>query len=103
MNKETGEIEDSVSFYAFTDQIHFWRTMLGLQMSARDPEDVDTDQEDHAYDEFRYACMARPVKPRKLETIPKGSFTHERNKLLKAKAYARRHGVSLHVAYQRVR
>ena len=27
------------------------------------PEDVDTTQEDHAYDELRYFCMSRPIKP----------------------------------------
>jgi hypothetical protein len=26
-------------------------------------EDVDTDGEDHAYDETRYACMSRPWQP----------------------------------------
>ena len=27
-------------------------------------EDVDTEQEDHAADEWRYACMSRPIAPR---------------------------------------
>lgn len=36
------------------------RTIPVLQHDAKNPEDVDTDGEDHAYDELRYACMSRP-------------------------------------------
>ena len=36
------------------------RTLPALQHDARKPEDVDTDAEDHAGDETRYACMSRP-------------------------------------------
>lgn len=44
------------------------RTLPALQHDANRPEDVDTDGEDHAADELRYACMSRPyvasdVKP----------------------------------------
>lgn len=39
------------------------RTIPSLQHDEDDPEDVDTDAEDHAYDETRYACMARPWVP----------------------------------------
>jgi hypothetical protein len=40
------------------------RTIPTLQHDETDPEDVDTDAEDHAYDEVRYACMSRPwLKP----------------------------------------
>ncbi len=38
----------------------FWRTMPDLIMDRADPEDVDTDQEDHCFDDVRYACMSRP-------------------------------------------
>ena len=38
----------------------FWRTMPDLVMDENHPEDLDTDQEDHCYDEVRYACMSRP-------------------------------------------
>jgi len=31
--------------------------------SDTDPEDLDTAMEDHAADEWRYACMSRPVEP----------------------------------------
>lgn len=38
----------------------FWRTLADLVMDENHPEDVDTDQEDHVYDEVRYACVSRP-------------------------------------------
>lgn len=42
----------------------FWRTMPDIIMDELDPEDVDTDQEDHCYDDVRYACMSRPwIRP----------------------------------------
>lgn len=36
------------------------RTLPFLQHDENDPEDIDTDMEDHAYDETRYAVMSRP-------------------------------------------
>lgn len=36
------------------------RTLPALQHDAARAEDVDTDGEDHAADELRYACMSRP-------------------------------------------
>ena len=40
------------------------RTLPVLQHDETDPEDLDTDGEDHAADEIRYACMSRPWIPR---------------------------------------
>ena len=40
------------------------RTLPTLQHDDKDPEDVDTEGEDHAYDETRYAVMSRPWIPR---------------------------------------
>ena len=53
--------EDGPMLYA-TKNCHdgFWRTMPDLVMDERHVEDVDTDQEDHAYDDTRYACQSRP-------------------------------------------
>jgi hypothetical protein len=53
--------EDGPMLYA-TRNCHdgFWRTMPDLVMDERKVEDVDTDQEDHAYDDTRYGCMSRP-------------------------------------------
>ena len=40
------------------------RTIPTLQHDEKDAEDVDTEAEDHAYDETRYAAMSRPWQPR---------------------------------------
>ena len=53
------------------------RTLPALQHDENDPEDVDTEGEDHAGDETRYAVMSRPWIPRveppqvaRLPTLP---------------------------------
>lgn len=42
------------------------RTLPVLQHDEKNPEDLDTDGEDHAADEIRYACMSRPWRPKML-------------------------------------
>ncbi len=81
----------------------FWRTMPLLAEDPKNPDDVNTDQEDHIYDEVRYMCMARPLKPKKVSRIPTGSFQAERTRLIRAKKYAARHGTSIEAAYNRIR
>jgi hypothetical protein len=44
----------------FSTNIDFIRTLPALQHDPLKPEDVDSDMEDHAPDEARYACMSRP-------------------------------------------
>jgi hypothetical protein len=39
------------------------RTFPLLPTDKHNPEDVDTDAEDHAYDALRYGCMSRPLNP----------------------------------------
>jgi hypothetical protein len=41
------------------------RTVPALQHDSGRPEDVDSEGEDHAADEIRYACMSRPYVPKK--------------------------------------
>ena len=48
--------------YVFSTCKHFIRTVPNLVYSETDVEDVDTDGEDHIYDELRYICMEYPVK-----------------------------------------
>ena len=43
---------------------HSIRTIPALQHDANRPEDIDTESEDHAADETRYACMSRPYVTR---------------------------------------
>ncbi len=40
---------------------HFWRTVCDLVVDENNIEDVDTDAEDHVYDEACHVCMARPL------------------------------------------
>ena len=50
--------------YVFSNCAAFIRTLPTLQYDAQSPEDLDSDGEDHAADEARYFCMARPIRPR---------------------------------------
>lgn len=47
--------------YVFSACQAFIRTIPTLPYDPTHPEDVDTDAEDHVYDEVRYALMARPM------------------------------------------
>lgn len=50
--------------YVFNTCRDFIRTVPSLPYARSRPEDIDTDAEDHAYDETRYFLMARPLGPR---------------------------------------
>ena len=50
-------------FYVFSSCKDFLRTIPTLIHSPRTPEDLDTSQEDHIADEWRYMCMSRPIAP----------------------------------------
>lgn len=49
--------------YVFNTCKHFIRTFPELIYSQKDVEDIDTDGEDHIYDECRYVAMAHPINP----------------------------------------
>jgi len=51
--------------YTFSTCADSIRTIPVLQHDPDKPEDLDTDGEDHAADEWRYACMSRPYQPMK--------------------------------------
>ena len=51
-------------FQAFTTCRHFIRTIPALIYDERHVEDIDTDGEDHIYDELRYLLMLNPISPR---------------------------------------
>ena len=51
---------DEPMLYVFDTCHDLIRTLPALQHDERRAEDVDTDGEDHAGDELRYACMSRP-------------------------------------------
>lgn len=50
--------------YVFSTCKHFIRTVPNLVYDSVDVEDVDTDGEDHIYDELRYVAMRNPIAPR---------------------------------------
>lgn len=52
-------------FYCFDTCKHFIRTLPTLVYDDKHVEDIDTDQEDHIYDECRYVLMENPIAPRK--------------------------------------
>lgn len=55
--------------YIFSTCKNTLRTLPILQYSARDPEDLDTTEEDHIADALRYFCMMSPLSPER-ETKP---------------------------------
>lgn len=56
--------EGKPMFYCFDTCKHFIRTVPSLVYSERNVEDVDTDGEDHIYDECRYVLMENPIAAR---------------------------------------
>ena len=45
----------------FNTCTEFIRTVPTLPYSTKKPEDIDSDAEDHIYDELRYVCMDHPI------------------------------------------
>lgn len=59
-----GDADGRPMLFFFETCAHSIRTIPSLQHDEDRPEDLDTDAEDHAADETRYACMSRPWVPR---------------------------------------
>ena len=53
-------IDGKPMIYFMESSQHLIRTLPTLQHDMDRPEDVDSEGEDHAPDECRYACMSRP-------------------------------------------
>lgn len=51
-------------FYCFNTCKQFIRTIPDLIYSQKHVEDIDSDGEDHIYDEWRYLMMKHPINPR---------------------------------------
>ena len=60
-----------VTFHTCVDSI---RTIPVMQHDRDKPEDMDTEGEDHAADEWRYACMSRPFNRVKADPIRRDGF-----------------------------
>lgn len=55
-----GDGDGRPMLFFFETCVHAIRTIPALQHDEHNPEDLDSDMEDHAADEVRYACMSRP-------------------------------------------
>lgn len=55
-----GDEDGRAMLYLFATNMHLIRTLPVMQHDEHNAEDLDTDGEDHAVDELRYACMSRP-------------------------------------------
>ena len=64
---------------------HFIRTIPNLVYSESNVEDIDTDQEDHIYDECRYVLMENPISPPRAEVVR--PLADDPLELRKAKVY----------------
>ena len=51
------------ALYTFSNCLDSIRTIPALQHDKHRAEDIDSDMEDHAADEWRYACNSRPYVP----------------------------------------
>ena len=60
--------------YVFDTCKHFIRTVPNLVYDETDVEDINTDGEDHIYDELRYVCMKNPIAPRPRKTPPQAGY-----------------------------
>ena len=61
--------------YFFNTCKHAIRTLPLLRFSETNPEDLNTKQEDHFADSFRYFCMSRPVSP--VRCVPVQALTDD--------------------------
>jgi hypothetical protein len=57
-------------FYCFNTCKHFIRTIPTLVYDDSNVEDINTDMEDHIYDECRYVMMENPIAPRQRKAAP---------------------------------
>lgn len=77
--------DDRPMIYFFATCVDTIRTLPALQHDDLRPEDVDTDGEDHAGDETRYACSARPwVREAPQKPVPKFPMQQTVNEIIAA-------------------
>ena len=70
--------DDRPMIYVFESCNDSIRTIPALQHDDAKIEDINTDMEDHAADEWRYACMSRPyVPPVPKSEAPKQGYSLE--------------------------
>ena len=69
--------DDKPMFVTFSTCTELIRTLPILQHDPDRAEDLDTNQEDHAADELRYACMSRPWVKKGKPPEPKPRTIHD--------------------------
>lgn len=85
-----GESDDRPMAVCFSTCHDSIRTIPVLQHDPDRLEDLDTDSEDHAADDWRYACMSRPwVRPQPNTPNPKWPTGQTINEIIKAHRKAR--------------
>ena len=73
-NRLAFDEDGKAMLYVFSGCRQFIRTMPTLVYDESNVEDVDTDCEDHIYDETRYVAMERKIKPRENIRRPEKQF-----------------------------
>ena len=73
------EKDNEPTLKVFSNCVNLIRTLPLLPLDKNNPEDVDTDAEDHAYDALRYGCMSRPMHP----SVMKELFQNSTEKVFK--------------------
>ena len=63
-----GDLDGRPMLYIFEQCRDLIRTLPMAQHDDHNPEDLDTDGEDHAIDDIRYACLSRPFLQRSSNT-----------------------------------
>jgi hypothetical protein len=71
-----GDGDGRPMIYTFSTCVDSIRTIPALQHDPDKPEDLDTDMEDHAGDDWRYACMSRPWIPKSKTPPEEGRDVH---------------------------
>lgn len=69
-----GDADGNPMLFMFESCRDLIRTLPLMQHDENKPEDVDTDGEDHAVDEARYACMSRPFAARMQRSIDRNPY-----------------------------
>lgn len=81
-----GDGDGNPMLVCFSTCVDSIRTIPALQHDPLRAEDIDTDGEDHAADEWRYACLSRPwIKTIAVKEIGKTLQTMSLNELWKAR------------------
>jgi hypothetical protein len=75
--------DDNPMIYCFKTCVDSIRTIPSLPHDVRRPEDIDSSSEDHAADEWRYACMSRPWAKKKKPTPADITKKHTFDEMLK--------------------